>query len=113
MTVVLGSLLPFVFWGLWNVKSKVLRVVLGLGFLSGMATLVLSGQQSRDHRRVSWSHSVGTHDHKTKGIRTPGRSYWQSRWSCWASSLSSVPARRRSTSCSVDTGSTRVSRTGI
>ena len=46
MTVILGSLLPFVFWGLWNAESKVLRMILGLGFLSGMATLVLSGQRA-------------------------------------------------------------------
>jgi O-antigen ligase len=46
LTLTLGSLLPFSFWGLWNVKSKALRIFLGLGFLSGMATLVLSGQRA-------------------------------------------------------------------
>ena len=46
MTVILGSLLPFVFWGLWNVESRALRLILGLGFLSGMVTLVLSGQRA-------------------------------------------------------------------
>jgi O-antigen ligase len=42
----LGSLLPFSFWGLWNVKSRTLRIFLGLGFLSGLATLVVSGQRA-------------------------------------------------------------------
>ena len=46
LTVVLGGLLPFSFWGLWSVKSKVIRIALGLGFLSGIATLVLSGQRA-------------------------------------------------------------------
>jgi O-antigen ligase len=46
LTVVLGSLLPFVFWGLWSTESKVLRIILGLGFLSGVTTLVLSGQRA-------------------------------------------------------------------
>ena len=46
LTVILGGLLPFVFWGLWNVKSTMLRMILGLGFLSGMAALVLSAQRA-------------------------------------------------------------------
>jgi len=46
LTSILGGLLPFLFWGLWNVESKALRMILGLGFLSGMATLVLSGQRA-------------------------------------------------------------------
>ena len=34
------------FWGLWSTESKVLRIILGLGFLSGVTTLVLSGQRA-------------------------------------------------------------------
>jgi len=46
LAVTLGSLLPFSCWGLWNTKSKALRIFLGLGFLSGLATLLLSGQRA-------------------------------------------------------------------
>ena len=46
LSLILGSLLPFLFWGLWNAKSKALSMILGLGFLSGIATLVLSGQRA-------------------------------------------------------------------
>ena len=44
--VILGGLLPFSFWGLWSVRSSVLKLVLGVGFLSGAVTLALSGQRA-------------------------------------------------------------------
>jgi O-antigen ligase len=43
---VLGGLLPFSFWGLWNAKGKAAKLVLALGFLSGTVALVLSGQRA-------------------------------------------------------------------
>jgi O-antigen ligase len=46
LTVILGSLLPFLFWGLLSFKSRALRMILGLGLLCGIATLVLSGQRA-------------------------------------------------------------------
>jgi O-antigen ligase len=46
LTPILGGLLPFVFWGLWNVESRAVRIILGVGFLSGMAALVLSAQRA-------------------------------------------------------------------
>ncbi len=46
LTVAMGSLLPFVFWGFWNVRTLVVRVFFGIGFLAGVATLVLSGQRA-------------------------------------------------------------------
>jgi O-antigen ligase len=46
LTPILGGLLPFVFWGLWNVESRAVKMILGLGFLAGMAALLLSAQRA-------------------------------------------------------------------
>jgi O-antigen ligase len=44
--VTLGGLLPFSFWGLWNAKTKFIKIACGLGFISGTATLLISGQRT-------------------------------------------------------------------
>jgi O-antigen ligase len=44
--VTLGGLLPFTFWGLWNAKTKITKTACGLGFLSGTAALLISGQRT-------------------------------------------------------------------
>jgi O-antigen ligase len=44
--LVLGGLLPFAFWAVWNAESKAVRIACGLGFLAGMVTLALSGQRA-------------------------------------------------------------------
>lgn len=46
LTVVLGGLLPFSFWGLWNVRSKAAKAALGVGFVAGTVALVFSGQRA-------------------------------------------------------------------
>lgn len=46
LAVALGGLLPFVFWGVVNVRSTLLRAIMYLGLVSGMATLILSGQRA-------------------------------------------------------------------
>jgi O-antigen ligase len=42
----LGGLLPFVFWGIWYSKSKILRIISVIGFTSGLITLVFTGQRT-------------------------------------------------------------------
>jgi O-antigen ligase len=44
--MVLGGLLPFSLWGVWNISSRVLRLMFGAGFLLGTITLIFSGQRA-------------------------------------------------------------------
>jgi O-antigen ligase len=44
--IVLGQGVPFSFWGLWNARSRVVRIACGLGFLSGAITLIFTGQRA-------------------------------------------------------------------
>ncbi len=44
--VTLGGLLPFSFWGLWNAETKITKAACGLGFISGTAALLISGQRT-------------------------------------------------------------------
>jgi len=42
----LGAMLPFTFWGLWEVKHKGIQVVCASGFFAGLVSLILSGQRT-------------------------------------------------------------------
>ncbi|MEJ2598058.1 MAG: O-antigen ligase family protein [Anaerolineales bacterium] len=44
--VTLGGLLPFSFWGLWNAKTKIVKTACGIGFITGTAALLISGQRT-------------------------------------------------------------------
>lgn len=44
--LVLGGLLPFTLWGTWRAGSSSLRIISGLGFLTGIVMLTLSGQRT-------------------------------------------------------------------
>lgn len=44
--LVLGALLPFSFWGLWQADSKIIRLICGIGFLIGTVTLLFSAQRA-------------------------------------------------------------------
>lgn len=46
LAVVLGGLLPFVFWGVGNVRSTLLRAIMCLGLVVGMVALMFSGQRA-------------------------------------------------------------------
>jgi hypothetical protein len=46
LAVVLGGLLPFTLWGLWQARPNAIRILMGLGLLAGTVTLLLSGQRA-------------------------------------------------------------------
>jgi len=46
LAVVLGGLLPFVFWGVGSARSTLVRAIMCLGFVSGTVALMFSGQRA-------------------------------------------------------------------
>ncbi len=45
-TLTLGALLPFMYWALWEDRSKAIKLICGAGFLLGAIMLVFSGQRT-------------------------------------------------------------------